>query len=63
MNNVILIPTSQYQPGKPAPPHLSPFVDNKGEGYLPLRQEELNELKGIKEEVFIPDVDEEELPP
>jgi len=62
LNNVILLPTSQYQPGKPAPPHLSPFVENKAEGYLPRRQEEINEIKGVKEEVFVPEADDEVLP-
>lgn len=61
INNVLLLPTSQYTPGKPAPPHLSPFVDNKEEGYIPKRQEEINELKGIKEEVYIPEADDEEM--
>ena len=28
------------------PPHLSPFVDNVQEGYMPNRQMEINHLKG-----------------
>jgi pescadillo len=37
INNVFLLPTSQYLPGKIPPPHLSPFIDNKMEGYMPSR--------------------------
>lgn len=55
-----MLPASQYKPGSPPPPHLSPFVDNKLEGYIPKRQEEINELKGITEEVYEPDIDEDE---
>ena len=60
INNQILLPASQYKPGSPPPPHLSPFVDNKLEGYLPKRQEEINELKGVTEEMYEPDIDEDE---
>ena len=34
-------------PGQPSPPHLSPFVDNQQEGYMPDRQREINTLAGI----------------
>lgn len=32
VNNNILLPCETYQPGKPLPPHLSPFVNNEAEG-------------------------------
>ena len=60
INHQILLPASQYKPGTPPPAHLSPFIDNKLEGYLPRRQEEVNEMKGIVEEVFEPEIDEQE---
>jgi hypothetical protein len=41
-----LLPTAQYKPGIPPPPHLSPFIDNVKEGYIPTRQKEINALKG-----------------
>lgn len=53
VNNMILLPTSQYFPGLPPPAHLSPFIDNQKEGYVPDRQREINRLKGE-------DVEEEE---
>jgi len=37
INNLFLLPTKPYQPGIAAPAHLSPFIDNEGEGYMPDR--------------------------
>jgi len=34
-------------PGQPAPPHMSPFVDNEAERYIPDRQREINTLAGV----------------
>jgi pescadillo len=46
LNNLHLLPTQPYRPGVAPPPHLSPFVDNAKEGYVPTRQNEINQLKG-----------------
>jgi len=46
INNLFLLPTSQYRPGVPPPPHMSPFIDNEKEGYVPQRQKEIMHLKG-----------------
>jgi len=57
INNLFLLPTSQYKPGVPPPAHLSPFIDNEAEGYVPMRHKEIQHLKG--EEVVESDDDEE----
>lgn len=60
MNNLVLLPTSQYRPGVPPPAHLSPFIDGQKEGYMPQREKEILYIKGeevIEEEE---DVEEEE---
>ena len=49
INNKVLLPVKKYMPGQPAPHHLSPFVDNVKEGYIPSRQKEINQLRGIEE--------------
>jgi pescadillo protein len=41
----VLIPTKEYAPGAPPPPHLSPFVDAEDEGYTPDYQQTLMRLK------------------
>lgn len=46
INNLFQLPTQAYRAGVPPPPHLSPFVENSKEGYLPTRQKEINQLKG-----------------
>lgn len=46
LNNLYLLPTGPYKPGQAPPPHLSPFVDNTKEGYIPQRQKEIQQLKG-----------------
>lgn len=57
LNNLYLLPTSQYAPGAPLPAHLSPFVDNEKEGYIPNRHKEIQHLKG--EEVVESESEEE----
>ena len=46
VNNNILLPLKDYAPGKPLPPHLSPFEENKEGDYIPDREKELQKLKG-----------------
>ena len=39
------MPTEKYAPGKPMPPHLSPFVNNEEEGYAPDFAQEIARLQ------------------
>uniref|UniRef100_A0A0G4I3P0 Pescadillo homolog n=1 Tax=Chromera velia CCMP2878 TaxID=1169474 RepID=A0A0G4I3P0_9ALVE len=38
-NCAALLPVGAYAAGKRCPPHLSPFVDDKAEGYVPLQRQ------------------------
>lgn len=60
INNQILLPVAQYAPGVELPPHISPFPDPRIDGaYIPTRQQEINTMKGVSNEIKEMDIDEE----
>ncbi|XP_008462522.2 pescadillo homolog [Cucumis melo] len=63
VNNRMILPTEDYLVGRDPPPHLSPFVDNDAEGYVPDYAVTLNKLKAdAKNEVLpLPGVGKEDL--
>jgi pescadillo protein len=67
VNSKVLLPVKDYAPGKPLPPHLSPFVSIKDDVYKPERELEIKKIKGehdeeskIEEEKVDDDEEEEE---
>ncbi|XP_021299098.1 pescadillo homolog [Herrania umbratica] len=45
LNARIILPTEAYMVGRDPPPHLSPFVDNEAEGYVPDYAKTIKELQ------------------
>ena len=52
LNNCLQLPASEYSPGCVLPAHLSPFVNDRAEGYIPERAAQLAVLRG--EQAIIP---------
>lgn len=60
INAKMLLPIEKYSEGVILPPHLSPFVNDNEEGYIPEYRTELENLKSVKEIITQQIEDEEE---
>ncbi|ONK79176.1 uncharacterized protein A4U43_C01F3700 [Asparagus officinalis] len=54
VNARILLPTEAYMVGRVPPPHLSPFVDNEAEGYVPEYAETIKRLQDSAKSQVLP---------
>lgn len=54
INARIVLPTEQYFVGRVPPPHLSPFVDNEAEGYVPEYAETIKRLQATAKSHVLP---------
>ncbi|KAH7560617.1 hypothetical protein JRO89_XS10G0055000 [Xanthoceras sorbifolium] len=54
INARIILPTEAYLVGRVPPPHLSPFVDNEEEGYVPDYAETIKRLRAAAKNEILP---------
>ncbi|KAL4578349.1 hypothetical protein LXL04_014471 [Taraxacum kok-saghyz] len=54
INSRLILPTEEYMVGKTLPPHLSPFVDNEAEGYVPEYAETIKRLQAAARKEILP---------
>ncbi|GJN23642.1 hypothetical protein PR202_gb11307 [Eleusine coracana subsp. coracana] len=54
VNARIILPTEGYVVGRVPPPHLSPFVDNDAEGYIPEYAETIRRLQAAARNEVLP---------
>ncbi|KAG6656522.1 pescadillo homolog [Carya illinoinensis] len=54
VNARIILPTENYLVGRVPPPHLSPFVDNEAEGYVPEYAETIKRLQAATRNEVLP---------
>lgn len=54
VNARIILPTEGYLVGRVPPPHLSPFVDNEAEGYIPEYAETIKRLQDAVRKQVLP---------
>ncbi|CAL9126530.1 unnamed protein product [Musa textilis] len=59
----LYLPTEGYLVGRVPPPHLSPFVDNEAEGYIPEYAETIKRLQAAvkKQELPMPGLENQDL--
>ncbi|CAL4918546.1 unnamed protein product [Urochloa decumbens] len=61
VNARIILPTEGYLVGRVPPPHLSPFVDNDAEGYIPEYAETIKRLQAAARNEVLPLPGDEDL--
>jgi len=61
VNARIILPTEGYLVGRVPPPHLSPFVDNDAEGYIPEYAETIKRLQAAARNEILPLPGDEDL--
>lgn len=54
VNARIILPTEGYLVGRVPPPHLSPFIDNEAEGYVPEYAETIKRLQAAAKQQILP---------
>lgn len=54
MNSRLILPTDDYMVGRVPPPHLSPFVDEEAEGYMPEYAKTIKRLQAAAKQQVLP---------